>query len=505
MSRYEKLDNIGHRIYAFLTNPKVVKISSYAAMVTFLVGLTIGIILAQLDPDGFNFVNNFISDLGSYNHTPFPKFLDDVAMYTALFLLPLTFYMEKKMRSPKGDESSLMRDRLASLGFITAIIGVIGLWGIGFFSEDVGGALGPVIYSLNWHSIFSAVVFLGCGSSGMFYGILIFFYPTIFPRPLGVYMIFVPFTLAVVYLLTIYIPLEWILLLSLFAFLIPSGLISIRHAERELGEKESKEKQKKPFKEVLISNKNKLHDFLTKPIVIKRCLLLFNIVFIPSIIIGYIVAFFLDPDSYSIIANMISDLGSLNHTPIPKFLDDAAMFSAIVLIPVIFYLKKSMCTASQIKDEKIAKKIVKLVLSNFALIFGLGAIVGFFGIGFFSEDLGGAVDNLGVRIMGLGTHFFFSIFVFGCLCITGLFVGAYLILFPKTVKEKFELNMHWILFVILGIIMIIWPPTHAIAFLFSVAPSRAFHEWFMLFAIIAWVVPTFHVLKNHAKKEIDSR
>lgn len=505
MSRYEKLDNIGHRIYTFLTNPKVVKISCYAAMVIFLVGLGIGLIVAQLDPQGFNFIDNFISDLGSYNHTPFPKFLDDVAIYTAIFLLPLTFYMEKMLSSPKGEESSLMRDRLASYGFIMAIIGIIGLWGIGFFSEEVGTALGPVIYSLNWHSIFSAVVFLGCGSSGLFYGILIVFYPTIYPRALGVYMIFVPFTLAVTYLLTIYVPLEWILLLSLFAFLIPSGLISIKHAERELGEKEPKEKQKKPFKEALIKNKNKLHDFLTNPKVIKRCLILFNIVFIPSIIIGYIVAFFLDPDSFSIMTNMVSDLGSLNHTPIPKFLDDAAMLSAFLLIPVIFYLKKTMSTASQLKDEKIAKKIVKLVLSNFALIFGLGAMVGFFGIGFFSEDVSAQTNLLGVRILGLSTHFFFSIFVFGCLCITGLFVGAYMILFPKTVKEKYGLKIHWIVFVILGIEMIIWPPLHAFGYLLKLAPSQSFHEWLMLFAIIVWVIPTFHVLKNNAKKEIDLR
>jgi len=144
-------------------------------------------------------------------------------------------------------------------------------------------------------------------------------------------------------------------------------------------------------------------------------------------------------------------------------------------------------------------------LSNFALIFGLGAMVGLFSIGFFSEDLGGAVDNLGVRILGLGTHFFFSILVFGCLCITGLFVGAYLILFPKTVKEKYGLKIHWIVFVILGLEMLIWPPLHAFAFLWDVAPSRSFHEWFMLFAIIVWAIPTFHVLKNNAKKERDSR
>ena len=45
------------------------------------------------------------------------------------------------------------------------------------------------------------------------------------------------------------------------------------------------------LKEKIIDNKNRIHDFLTQPKLVKYCLILFFIIFIPSLIVGYIVAF----------------------------------------------------------------------------------------------------------------------------------------------------------------------------------------------------------------------
>ncbi|GAG01624.1 unnamed protein product, partial [marine sediment metagenome] len=272
----------------------------------------------------------------------------------------------------------------------------------------------------------------------------------------------------VVYLLTIYKPLEWILLLSLFGYLIPSGLIFIRVINREQGWKEPKEKEKIPFKEKIVKKVKGFHDFLTNPVVVKICITLFFIVFIPSLIFGYIFANVCDAQSlnpdggFNIFMNMISDLGSLRYTPIPKFLDDAAMFSAVIMVPAIFYLKKHMCTAAQLKAEEKSpntkgkvNKVIKFILSNLGLLFGLGAMVGFFGIGFFSEDLGGAVDSIGLDLSGIGSHFFFSIWVFGCLCICGLFIGIFVVMYPKTIKERYQIEkIHWVLFSVLGLLMI---------------------------------------------------
>ena len=70
---------------------------------------------------------------------------------------------------------------------------------------------------------------------------------------------------------------------------------------------------------------------------------------------------------------------------------------------------------------------------------------------------------------------------------------------------KLILGILWAVLVICGLIMMIWPPIHAFAFIANLAPSRAFHEWFMLFSILAWVYPTFYILRKLAKKEIASR
>jgi hypothetical protein len=47
----------------------------------------------------------------------------------------------------------------------------------------------------------------------------------------------------------------------------------------------------------------------------------------------------------------------------------------------------------------------------------------------------------------------------------------------------------WILIVIIGLEMTIWPLIHSIGFIFSLPPSPQFHEWFMLFALMAWLYP----------------
>ena len=224
--------------YNFLTNPKTIKISLYLSFLTFIPILIIGIFVAQLDPDGYNFVDNFISDLGSFNHTPAPYIWDYGQIITSLLLVPFAFYMEKQIAPfPEKIEDlkncSRMRFRLSSAGLIWMLIGLIGLFGVGLFSEDRSDILAP-IGLMNLHGLFSLVVFLGIGIAAVFYGLGIAFYNTIIPKSLGIFMIFFPFTLAVIYFSTMIILLEWILLLSLFIWIIPSALIFIKFANTQL-------------------------------------------------------------------------------------------------------------------------------------------------------------------------------------------------------------------------------------------------------------------------------
>lgn len=237
----ETLANLKNRVYDFLTSPKVVIRSTFIASGIFLPAVIIGVIVAQFDPDGYNMIDNFISDMGSFNHTPLPYFLDYGAMLTCFFMIPLGFYIDKvlaplprNLNEPR--ESSRFRLRLGSYGLMFFLIGLIGFFGIGLFSEDRSGLLKP--WGLpGLHGPFSYVVFGGLAFAGLFFGFLIVLYRTLIPKALGVYMMFIPPIPGVLFILGAdpSRPFwEWMLLFSLFLWIIPVGLLIIIHAKEEL-------------------------------------------------------------------------------------------------------------------------------------------------------------------------------------------------------------------------------------------------------------------------------
>ena len=67
-----------------LKNPSVIKFCLYGVIIAWILALGVGYLFAQLDlagpgldPAGYSLFVNYISDLGSLNFTPLPKFLDD--------------------------------------------------------------------------------------------------------------------------------------------------------------------------------------------------------------------------------------------------------------------------------------------------------------------------------------------------------------------------------------------------------------------------------------------
>jgi len=234
MSVYEKIVDLGHRIYNTLTNPKVVKYFTFIGLTFFLSAIIIGVIIALIGPPGnYNPINNYISDMGSFNYTPIPYILDFGNMISSILLVPCVFYLEKLLsplpqNSEDIQEFSRMRLRLGSYGFIWMIIGLIGMFGTGLFSEDRTTAL-----DLHW--TFTIIVFIGFAMTGFFYGLLIVFFDTIVPKLLGVYMIFAPSIIAVILFSFGFQPIhEWIMLLSLLTWIIPLSLFSLREINKEL-------------------------------------------------------------------------------------------------------------------------------------------------------------------------------------------------------------------------------------------------------------------------------
>jgi len=219
-----------------IANPRLVKISLKVSLLTFLPGLTIAVIIASiLGPEGYHLWDNYISDLGSFRYTPAPWILDTIAMVTAIFILPTFFFSTKILIAGSSaiifnsNENLYKRiyyiiiDIIAIMGLFWLIVGAIGLFGIGLFSEDRTTAL-------NLHFLFSIVVFSGLALGALFNGLVIVLKKSNIPRLLGIYMIFVPATVSILF---IFPPppytsqfLEWMMLFSELVWLLHiAGLI----------------------------------------------------------------------------------------------------------------------------------------------------------------------------------------------------------------------------------------------------------------------------------------
>jgi len=226
------------------------------------------------------------------------------------------------------------------------------------------------------------------------------------------------------------------------------------------------------------------NNFLNRKL-IKTCIYLSLIIFLPGILIGVTIAYFFGPESYNIINNYISDLGSNRYTPTPFILDAIAITTAFFLVPVFFYIAKILAlnTKNIVFDvnQSIFKRVYFVIidiLAFFGLLSLLSGAVGLFGVGLFSED----------RTTELGLHFIFSIIVFAGLASGAFFNGiAILLKLKKTIFPR-----------LLGLYMIIGPLVATIMFLFPPnSVTRPFLEWMMLIAAFLWLIPaSILILKN---------
>lgn len=230
---------------------------------------------------------------------------------------------------------------------------------------------------------------------------------------------------------------------------------------------------------------NRLFNHFLNQKLIKICIYVSLITFLPGLLIGVLIAYFFGPESYNIIDNYISDLGSIRYTPAPFVLDAIAITTACFLVPVFFYITKIIVSDTKSiifnSDKSIFKRIFCIYIdlnAFFGLLSLLSGAVGLFGIGLFSED----------RTTELGLHYTFSIIVFAGLAFGALFNGITILL--KLKKTMFPR--------ILGLYMMVGPFIASVLFLFPPnSVTRPFLEWMMLLAASLWLVPeSLLILKN---------
>lgn len=221
------------RFYNVVTNPTLVKRCAMVVMVGYISLLIIGVLIAAIfDPDGYTIWDNWISDLGSFNHTPAPILYDIACIIAGSMTIPLTFYMEKTL-APLPKETDLrdrhhsrLRFRLSSFAFLFSIIGNIGYIGVGIFSADRDYEVLSIL-GQGPHGIMSYLAFGGFTFGAFFMGWLIVLYDTKIPKILGVYGIFGPLIVSILNLIDSTPLLEWMLLFSILIWVIPLSLTAL--------------------------------------------------------------------------------------------------------------------------------------------------------------------------------------------------------------------------------------------------------------------------------------
>ncbi len=237
MTVRESINKVRAKLYSFATNFKVVKISAMGVMFGYILLLIIGVIVAALlDPDGYTIWDNWISDLGSINHTPAPYLYDIACIIAGTMTIPLTYYMEKllaplpKRTKTRGEHYSRLRFRLSSYAFLFSIIGNFAYIGVGIFSADRDYDFLSIL-GMGPHGLMSYLAFGGFTFGAFFMGWVIIFYDTKIPKILGIYGILGPLIVTILNLIDSTPLLEWMLLFSILIWVIPLSLIVLMKPE----------------------------------------------------------------------------------------------------------------------------------------------------------------------------------------------------------------------------------------------------------------------------------
>ncbi len=234
MTFRQSINNARSRFYNVVTDYKIVKIYSLAAMVLYLLLLLIAVLIAVFfGPRGYTIWTHMISDLGGSRHTPVPIIYDIACLIAGTLTIPLAFYTENFFaplpeKDGKAHRISRLRFRLSSYAFFFSIMGSFALFGNGIFSEDRNF---PVLDFASIHDIVSFFAFGGFSLGAFFLGWLVLLYNTKIPKILGIYGIIVPISMFFAFLLTMEPLIEWCLLFSILIWIMPLCLLVMQKPE----------------------------------------------------------------------------------------------------------------------------------------------------------------------------------------------------------------------------------------------------------------------------------
>lgn len=228
------------RIYNKVTSPKTIKYCGYIAIGIFF-GFIISAVIVAMSVGPYNIVDNWISDLGSFDYTPAPFLLDWALIITGVLLIPFHFYVERYIapipHSPDDPPAPhRWTYRLMGLAFFFNMLGSVSMICVGIFSED---------RSYGLHMPFSIGLFGSFMLSGIFLGLALMIsdrklVPAPFNYIIGAYgvhglLLIGGFAGYHLLLETVWQKLwEWISFFGLVAWILPLFFFCLHHARKQL-------------------------------------------------------------------------------------------------------------------------------------------------------------------------------------------------------------------------------------------------------------------------------
>ncbi len=234
------------KLYNKLTAPRTVRTCSYLVLILYIGLLVVAVIVAAVLDPPYTVVDNWISDLGSSDHTPAPILYDLACICAGILTIPFSLYIEKHLAPiPRTAEDfpapHRFSYRLTGAGYFFAMIGSLFYIGVGIWSGDRAEW-----YGLPMHVICSAAAFAGFAIAAIFLGIALMIsdrkiVPSPFCYILGTYGVFIPISFAIFNFTGL--PgftgelLEWSLLWAIMGWIIPLSIFTLRHTHKlERGE-----------------------------------------------------------------------------------------------------------------------------------------------------------------------------------------------------------------------------------------------------------------------------
>ena len=174
------------RILEYMMCPQILRIQLLAYFTSWVIAIPFGWVLAQYDPagpdpldkSGYSIFDDYISNLGSIDYTPFPGVLNIILILWAIFCPPYILYTRNILLNCKINRRILIE---GFVGF--SFIGNIGFGLAGFISFDVGNAFNQYfgkLFGIGWHETAALFAFFPFCGVTLCVGLLLLFNKDIF-------------------------------------------------------------------------------------------------------------------------------------------------------------------------------------------------------------------------------------------------------------------------------------------------------------------------------------